>query len=58
MFYVGDLVFYPQNFTDKSVMMIVKVDSDDHSYQLCDLLGEDGMILREIWSGCLQIVSE
>jgi len=39
-------------------MMIVKVDSNDYSYQLCDLLGDDGVIIREIWSGCLQIISE
>lgn len=57
MLAVGDLVLYPKNLNEQVIMTVIKVSSDD-PYQLCDLLGRDGTLLREIWIGCLQIISE
>ena len=57
MLSVGDLVLYPKNFYEQIIMTVVNVSSDD-SYQLCDLLANDGTLLKEIWTGCLQIISE
>lgn len=57
MLAVGDLVLYPKNLNEQVIMTVVKVSTGD-VYQLCDLLGCDGILLKEIWIGCLQIISE
>lgn len=57
MLAVGDLVLYPKNLNEQVIMTVVKVTSDD-PYQICDLLGVDGTLIKEIWIGCLQIISE
>jgi len=57
MLAVGDLVLYPKNLNEQVIMIVVKVTSDD-AYQLCDLLNCDGTMLKEIWIGCLQFISE
>jgi len=54
---VGDLVLYPKNLDEQIIMTVVRVSSND-VYQLCDLLSCDGTMLKEIWIGCLQIISQ
>lgn len=38
--------------------MTVVRDSSNDVYQLCDLLFYDGTMLKEIWIGYLQIISQ
>jgi len=54
---VDDLVLYSKNLDEQIIMTVVRVSSND-VYQLCDLLSCAGAKLKEIWIGCLQIISQ
>ena len=58
-FNLGDLVFYPTSVDRLVACVIVKLSNHEIlGWSLCDILTENGVVISDVWEGCLKSVSD